>query len=238
MRQARQVRLKIQTSFAENRDVAIALTYLKSGEINLRSGIEIALSCLFAPIGAAVGGSSLSAVKARCEVSRMQLETYLNLALSRVKVSAVGIKGKAKLVDAAAELIIDTRFSGNKDVAIALTYLKSGEINLRSGIEIALSCLFAPIGAAVGGSSLSAVKARCEVSKMQLETYLNLALSRVKVKVASCSTEIEGEDSSESAEKPWSAPLVAVASHTIDTRPKTQSSEPSYTLINFDDEEL
>ena len=236
MRQARQVRLNIKTQFSENRDVEIAIRYLmKSEEINLRSGIEMALSCMFTPIGAAVLGESLSAVKARGEVSRIQLETYLTLALSRIKANPDGIKRQTKLKDSCTELIIDTRFSGNKDIAIALRYLKSGEIDLRTGIEIALSCLFAPIGAAVSGESQGAVKARCEVSRMQLETYLTLALSRFGAKVASYSTEIEAEDSFLPVEKTRSDALVAVASSRVE---ETTESKSSYTFINFDDEEL
>ena len=75
-----QIRLKIDTTFSEKKGAGIALEYLSSGEISLRGGIEIALSCFFAPIGAAVGGATLSEVQARCELSRMQFETYMNLA--------------------------------------------------------------------------------------------------------------------------------------------------------------
>ena len=87
MRQVKlkQVKLKIDTSFSENRDAARAILYLKSGEINLRDGIEISLACLFAPIGAAVAGASQSEVKTKCEMSRTIFETYMNLAMSRAE---------------------------------------------------------------------------------------------------------------------------------------------------------
>lgn len=82
----RQVRLKIDTSFAESKNAAKAVEYLNSGEILLRDGLEIALSCMFSPIAAAAEGASLSEIKQRCEVSRTQFETYMNLAMSRAEV--------------------------------------------------------------------------------------------------------------------------------------------------------
>ena len=89
MRQVKlkQVKLKIETSFSENRGAAIAVEYLNSGEITLRDGLEVALSCLFAPLGAAAKGASQSEVKSRREISRTIFETYMNLAMSRAEVN-------------------------------------------------------------------------------------------------------------------------------------------------------
>ncbi len=81
----RQVRLKIDTSFAESKNAAIAIEYLNSGEIFIRDGLEIALSCLFSPLGAAASGESPSQVQLRCELSRTQFETYMTLAINRAK---------------------------------------------------------------------------------------------------------------------------------------------------------
>ncbi len=88
MRQVKlkQVKLKIETSFSENRGAAIAVEYLNSGEITLRDGLEVALSCLFAPLGAAAKGASQSEVKSRREISRTIFETYMNLAISRAEI--------------------------------------------------------------------------------------------------------------------------------------------------------
>lgn len=80
----RQIKFKIDTTFSDNISAGVAAKYLNSGEIFLRDGVEIAISCLFAPIGAAVEGETRAEVEARCEVSRMQFETYMKLALSRV----------------------------------------------------------------------------------------------------------------------------------------------------------
>ncbi len=79
-----QVRININTSFSENKSAGIAAKYLNKGEISLRNGLELAISCLFSPLGSADDGATLAEVKARCEVSRTVFETYMRLALSRV----------------------------------------------------------------------------------------------------------------------------------------------------------
>ena len=78
----RQIRLKIDTTFSSNKGAGIAINYLNSGEIPLRNGLDLALSCLFSPIGAAIAGASQSEVESRIEMSRTQFELYVNLALS------------------------------------------------------------------------------------------------------------------------------------------------------------
>lgn len=82
----RQIKLKLfPTTFSENIAAGIAAKYLNSGEIVVRDGIEIAISCLFAPLGAAIEGASREEVEERCEISRTLLETYISLALTRVQ---------------------------------------------------------------------------------------------------------------------------------------------------------
>ncbi len=81
----RQIKLKINTTFSENISAGIAAKYLNSEEIVTRDGIEMAISCLYAPIGAAVNGATRDEVEERCKLSRTLLETYINLALTRVK---------------------------------------------------------------------------------------------------------------------------------------------------------
>ena len=80
-----QIKFKIDTTFSENISAGMAAKYLNSREILLRDGIEIAISCLFAPIAAAVEGATLSEVEEQCKKSRIQFETYMSLAMSRVK---------------------------------------------------------------------------------------------------------------------------------------------------------
>jgi len=79
----KRVVLKLDTTFVDTKPAGLGLQYLKSGEIDLRAGIEIAIGCLFAPLGAAVRGASRKEVEALAAVSKTQLETYLHLALLR-----------------------------------------------------------------------------------------------------------------------------------------------------------
>ncbi|MDJ0575415.1 MAG: hypothetical protein QNJ65_09660 [Xenococcaceae cyanobacterium MO_234.B1] len=78
----RQARLNINTSFSTEKGAGIAMKYLNKEEIPLRDALGLALSCLFSPIGAAETGASQSEVEARIKISRIQFETYMNLAYS------------------------------------------------------------------------------------------------------------------------------------------------------------
>lgn len=79
----KQYRLKLDTKFVESIPAGLAAKFLNSGEIDLRAGVEIAIACLFAPLGAAIDGASQSEVEKLIAVSRTQMETYFVLALSR-----------------------------------------------------------------------------------------------------------------------------------------------------------
>ena len=79
----KQISLKLNTTFIENKPAGLAAKYLNSGEIDVRTGIEIAIGCLFAPLGAAISGSNRKEVDALIQTSRTQFEIYLSLALSR-----------------------------------------------------------------------------------------------------------------------------------------------------------
>ena len=63
-----QIRLKIDTTFLENKGAGIAVKYLNQEEIPLRDALGLALSCLFSPIGAAETGASQSEVESRSEL--------------------------------------------------------------------------------------------------------------------------------------------------------------------------
>ncbi len=77
-----QARLNINTSFSTEKGAGIAMKYLNQEEIPIRDALGLALSCLFSPIGAAETGASQSEVEARIKISRIQFETYMNLAYS------------------------------------------------------------------------------------------------------------------------------------------------------------
>ena len=79
----KQIPLQIKTSFSEGKPAGQGAKYLNSGEIDVRCGIEIALGCVFAPLGAAANGASYQEVERMVARSRTQFEIYMNLALSR-----------------------------------------------------------------------------------------------------------------------------------------------------------
>jgi len=79
----KQYPLKIDTTFRETKPAGLAAKYLNSGEIEPRTGVEIAISCLFAPLGAATNGASRQEVEAIVAASRTQFEVFCALALSR-----------------------------------------------------------------------------------------------------------------------------------------------------------
>ena len=83
----RQIRVNIDTTFSEHRPAGIGARYLNSGEIRVRDGVELAITCLFTPIGAAMEGATLSEIKQRQEIARTIFETWMNLATSRAEVN-------------------------------------------------------------------------------------------------------------------------------------------------------
>lgn len=79
------VRFSFEATFSPSQNAALAAKYLTSGEMAQGKEIEIALSCLFAPLGAASEGASANKVKSLIETSRIQFETYMSLALCRLE---------------------------------------------------------------------------------------------------------------------------------------------------------
>jgi hypothetical protein len=79
----KQYRLKIDTKFSETKPAGLATKYLNSGEIDQRAGVEIAIACLFAPLGATLSGASRLEIEKLIAASRTQSETYFALALNR-----------------------------------------------------------------------------------------------------------------------------------------------------------
>ncbi len=84
---SRRIKLEVNTSFLERGVAGKGAKYLKSGEISLRDGLEIAISCCFGPLGAVIDGASRAEVEQIGQRSRAQLETYINLALNRCEES-------------------------------------------------------------------------------------------------------------------------------------------------------
>jgi hypothetical protein len=79
----KQYSLKIDTTFIETKPAGLAAKYLNSGEIHPRAGVEIAISCLFGPLGAALNGAGRQEVESLIAASRTQFEVFCALALNR-----------------------------------------------------------------------------------------------------------------------------------------------------------
>lgn len=79
----KQIPVKIDTTFIDTKPAGLAAKYLNSGEIDLRAGVEIAISCLFAPLGAVINGANRQEVEGIVAASRTQFEVFCALALNR-----------------------------------------------------------------------------------------------------------------------------------------------------------
>ncbi len=139
---------------------------------------------------------------------------------------------------------MNTSFSTQKGAGIGMKYPNSGEIRARDGVEVAIACLFAPIGAALEGATLSEVKARREISRSIFETYMNLAISRAEIEETetSCTREVEVEDNLWSNETKLSDSTPTVV-HLLDSEREGEESRENESSnavsgINFDDEEF
>lgn len=75
-------------------------------------------------------------------------------------------------------LVIDTRYSETTPVGLAVKYLNSREVRLRDALEVAISCYYAPLAAAIEGATQEEVMAYIERSRTQFEVNCGLALSR------------------------------------------------------------
>ena len=87
MPRTKRIRVKVDTMFVVTGAAGKGARYLKSGEIEVRDGIKLAVGCFFAPLGAAIDGASRQEVEQISQRSRAQLETYINLALNRCEES-------------------------------------------------------------------------------------------------------------------------------------------------------
>jgi hypothetical protein len=80
-------RFKISTSFVESKRGGKGAGYLNLGEIDPRTGVEIALGCVFAPLWDAIQGAQEDDVEESIAQSFTQLTHYTELARTRCKAS-------------------------------------------------------------------------------------------------------------------------------------------------------
>lgn len=77
------LRLKFDCQFKYNLREALGIRYVNCGEIDRKSAVGMALSCLYAPIYTAIEGGSLSEIEQQIAASRTQFEFYMMQALNR-----------------------------------------------------------------------------------------------------------------------------------------------------------
>jgi hypothetical protein len=75
---------------------------------------------------------------------------------------------------------VSTRFSETTRAGRAAGYLSSGEIDRRSGVEVAITCLFAPLREAQEGATEDEVEESIAISQAQWELYMDMARNRCR----------------------------------------------------------
>ena len=78
------------------------------------------------------------------------------------------------------QLTISTRFAGDTRAGQGAKYLCSGEIDQRSGVEIAIACIFAPLNEVQEGATEDEVEQAIDDSMTAFEHYMSLARVRCK----------------------------------------------------------
>ncbi len=78
------------------------------------------------------------------------------------------------------QLDLSTRFSETTRAGKGAGYLGSGEIDRRSGVEVAIASFFAPLREAQEGATEDEVEQSIAVSYAQWEHYMNLARLRCR----------------------------------------------------------
>lgn len=158
----------------KSRTAQLGLRYLHSGGSPVQNGVKVAIACLYSPLGAAVDGQSLQQVRLKVGASRGSFEAYMVLATSRTKDSLAGSTQKQR-VDPK-ENTIKTTSVENKDAGLGAKYLNSGVIELSAGVELAIACLYGPLGTAIGGGMSSEIAEAIFESRRTFDKYMDLAL--------------------------------------------------------------
>jgi hypothetical protein len=75
---------------------------------------------------------------------------------------------------------ISTRFSDTTRAGQGAKYLCSGEIDKRTGVEVAIACLFAPLNEVQEGANEDEIEQAIDDSRTAFEHYMCLARMRCK----------------------------------------------------------
>ena len=132
------------------------------------------------------------------------------------------------------EIKIVTRFSDSTRAGRAACYLNSGEIDKRIALEVALTCVFAPLREAQEGATLDELEESIAQSQAVWDGYMNLARQRCKGSSRSKSLpSIELETDYVNLDEPIE-PSIKPAEQTSDGLDSWESA----TDENLDDEEI
>lgn len=116
------------------------------------------------------------------------------------------------------QLDVSTRFSETTRAGRAAGYLSSGEIDRRSGVEVAITCLFAPLREAQEGATEDEIEQSIAISQAQWELYMDMARNRCRCRSgkrgATANLQPAEAQSAESISEPSSAKPTSQLSET------------------------
>jgi hypothetical protein len=119
--------IEVSTRFSETTRAGRAAGYLSSGEIDRRSGVEVAITCLFAPLREAQEGATEDEIEQSIAISQAQWVLYMDMARNRCR-GRSGKRGattKLQSADAQPSERVPESFSGKS--ASQLSEVDSGE---------------------------------------------------------------------------------------------------------------
>jgi len=160
----------------ESRTSQLGLRYLHSIGSPIRDGVKVAIACLYSPLGAAVEGQSLQRVRLRIGASRGSFEAYMALATSASLENLAEFGARQSLEPK--QNIIKTTLVENKPAGLGAKYLNCGVIEPGAGVELAIICLYGPLGTARRGGNRSEVDAAIAESRQIFEKYMDLTLQQ------------------------------------------------------------
>lgn len=165
--------LQVDLNRLESRTAQLGLRYLHLLGDPLRNGVKVAIACLYSPLGAAVEGQSPENVRLRVGASRGSFEVYM--ALASLSPDNLVEPGPSQPLDPKQNLI-KTTLVENKPAGLGAKYLNCGVIEPVVGVELAILCLYGPLGIARSGGSRCEIDTAIAQSRRIFEKYMDLAL--------------------------------------------------------------
>lgn len=166
--------ISIDLSTFRTQMAQLSLGYLHASGHPVSDRVKVAVACLYSPLGAAIDGESLQAIRLRVKASQGSFETYMVLATSYSQENIARVMPKQQL--APSQKQIKTTSVEHKPAGLGAKYLNSGVIEPCAGVELALACLYGPLGVAMAGQISNEIEAAISASRQVFQTYMDLAL--------------------------------------------------------------